>query len=108
MTKHAYVRRHSMVKFKECNLEWEQQQMRVTLHLTAYVRHNSVASTHEQKHISMQMDDGLEPAAKATHEFQHKEMSSFSLVTLFTLSLPQKSKTEDGKKQQAATERGWR
>lgn len=72
-----------------------------------------MASTHEQEHISMQKDDGLDPAAKATQEFQRKEMSSFSLVTLFILSLPQKSrfsitedKTEDGKKQQAATEGG--
>lgn len=81
--------------------------MRMTFHLTACVRHNSVASTHEQEHISMQMDDGLNPAAKATREFLHKEMSSFSLVTVFTLSLPRKSKTEDGKKQQqAATEGG--
>lgn len=71
-----------------------------------------MASTHEQEHI-MQMDDGLDPAAKATQEFLHK-MSSFSLVTLFTLSLPQKSrlsitkdKTEEGKQQQqAATEGG--
>lgn len=81
MTQHAYVRRLwapiSMNKFKECNLEWEQQQMRVTFHLTACVRHNSVASTHEQEHISMQMDDGLDPAAKATQEFLHKEMSRF-------------------------------
>lgn len=70
-----------------------------------------MASTREHEHIGMQMDEGLDPAAQATQELLHKEMSGSSLVTSFTLSPPQRSrisitkdKTEDGKKQQASSD----